>query len=218
MIHHKPRAFHRRPWRAATELAELSLPPPDGLEAYQPKQKYLLVEQRWNQSVDVHSNVLAIVFKLLRAQSDAELRAALKLFAERVKAPDLQSARESLLRWLQTTLRLEFSELNVNMEEKMGILFDQRFKRYEDLLEYEAIEKGRKKGILEGRQEGLQQGLQQGLREVLQDLLQLDDQGNQSQLQSHVAEKINAANPDQLREWIKSLARGANPRQLFGAG
>lgn len=212
----------RQPWRAATELAELSLPPPDGLEAYQPKQKYLLVEQRWNQSVDVHSNVLAIVFKLLRAQSDAELRAALKLFAERVKAPDLQPARESLLRWLQTTLRLEFSELNVDMEEKMGILFDQRFKRYEDLLEYEAIEKGRKKGILEGRQEGLdeglQQGLQQGLREVLQDLLQLDDQGNQSQLQSHIAEKINAANPDQLREWIKSLARGANPRQLFGGG
>ena len=104
----------------------------------------------------------------------------------------------------------------------MGILFDQRFKRYEDLLEYEAIEKGRKKGIQEGRQEGLdeglQQGLQQGLREVLQDILQLGDQHDQSQLQSHIAEKINAANPDQLREWIRSLARGANPRQLFGAG
>ena len=226
MIHHKPRAFHRRPWRAATELAELSLPPPQGLEAYQPQQKYLLVEQRWNQSVDVHSNVLAIVFKLLRAQSDAELRTALKLFAERVKAPDLQPARESLLRWLQTTLRLEFSELDIDLEEQMDILFNQRFKRYEDLLEYEAIEKGRKKGIQEGRQEGLdeglqqgmQQGMQQGLREVLQDILQLRDQSNKSPLQSHIVEKINAANPDQLREWIKSLARGANPRQLFGGG
>ena len=64
----------------------------------------------------------------------------------------------------------------------------------------------------------MQQGTQQSLREVWQDILQLRDQGNQSQWQSHIAEKINAANPDQLREWIKSLARGANPRQLFGGG
>jgi hypothetical protein len=39
------------------------LPPPEGLEAFQPRQKYLLVEQRWNQTLDVHSNVLAIIFK-----------------------------------------------------------------------------------------------------------------------------------------------------------
>jgi len=45
----------------------------------------------------------------------------------------------------------------------------------------------------------MQQGTQQSLREVLQDILQLRDQGNQSQWQSHIAGKINAANPDQLR-------------------
>lgn len=204
----------RQPWRAATELAELSLPPPQGLEAYQPRQKYLLVEQRWNQAADVNSNVLAIIFQLLCSQSDAEMRLALRLFAERVKAPDLQPARENLLRWLQTTLRLEFSELDVDTEEKMDILFNQRFKRYEDLLEYEAIEKGRKKGL----QEGLDEGLRQGLRQVLQDIIELGDPCSQGHLPDTIAAKINAANPDQLREWIKSLARGVNPNQLFGQG
>lgn len=163
---------------------------------------------------DVNSNVLAIIFQLLCSQSDAEMRAALRLFAERVKAPDLQPARESLLRWLQTTLRLEFSELDVDTEEKMDILFNQRFKRYEDLLEYEAIEKGRKKGL----QEGLDEGLRQGLRQVLQDIIELGDPCSQGHLPDTIAAKINAANPDQLREWIKSLARGVNPNQLFGQG
>lgn len=208
----------RHPWRAARELADLSLPPPQGLEAFQPRQQYLLVEQQWNQSVDRHSNVLAIVFQLLRSQSDAELRKALALFAERVRMPDLQPARESLLRWLQSTLRLEFSELDFVSEEKMDILFNQRFKRYEDLLEYEAIEKGRKKGIQEGMQQGVQQGMQQGLRQVLQDLLGLSEPGKSNQLPRGVAEKIDAANTDQLSGWIKSLARGVEPRQLFGEG
>jgi predicted transposase/invertase (TIGR01784 family) len=220
----------RRPWRAATELAELTLPPPEGLEAFQPRQKYLLVEQRWNQSVDVHSNVLAIIFQLLRSTNDADLRAALRLFAERVKAPDLQPARASLMRWLQSTLRLEFSELDVDTEEKMDILFNQRFKRYEDLLEYEAIEKGRKKGHQEGLaegldegrqqgiQQGMQQGMQQGLRLALQDILQLSDPNNGGELPGYIAEKIHVADIDQLSEWIKSLARGVPPRQLFGPG
>jgi len=210
----------RRPWRAATDLAGLMLPPPEGLEAFQPRQKYLLVEQRWNQTLDVHSNVLAIIFKLLRSQNDAEMRAALRLFAERVKAPDLQPARASLMRWLQSTLRLEFSELDVDTEEKMDILFNQRFKRYEDLLEYEAIEKGRKKGIQEGLQEGLQQGMQQGmqqgLRLALQDILQLSDPDKGGALPGYISEKINAAAIEQLSLWIKSLARGVPPRQLFG--
>lgn len=213
----------RRPWRAATDLVGLMLPPPDGLEAFQPRQKYLLVEQRWNQSLEVHSNVLAIIFQLLRSTSDAEMRAALKLFAERVQAPDLQPARASLMRWLQSTLQLEFSELDVDTEEKMDILFNQRFKRYEDLLEYEAIEKGRKKGhqeglaegLDEGRQQGVEQGLQQGLRRALQDIVQLGTPTKGEELPGYITEKISAANIDQLSEWIKLLARGVPPHQLF---
>ena len=198
----------RRPWHAATELAQLMWQAPDGLQHLQAQQKYLLIDQHHCRSVGKHGNVVAILFRLMRSRTDAEMRAALALFVERMKAPDMQAARDSLTRWLGMTLQEEFNETSISLEEEPTMLFDKKFKRYEDLLEYEAIEKGRAKGREEGRQEGL--------RIILRDLLQelvADDS-----MSVEVSEKISAANSEQLQAWIKSLAKGANPRQLFAGG
>lgn len=204
-----------KPWRASTDLAQLMLPPPEGLERFQPSQRYLLIDQRRNACADGRSNVLAILFRLMRSHTDAELREALDAFVERMKAPDMLRARDSLARWIQAVLRDEFCETNISLEEGPAMLFNKRFKKYEDLLEYEAIERGRVKGREEGREEGRQEGRQEGLRQALQDVVQTLVSDREGDLPADMSEKILAADEDELRGWIRSLAGGVKPRQIF---
>ncbi|GJI89455.1 hypothetical protein [Duganella hordei] len=171
------------------------VPAPRGLEDFQPRQKYLLVDQHHGIAPD--SNVLGILFRLLRSRTNAEMREALSLFVERMKKPDMAPARDSLTRWLQTTLQDEFSETNMDFEEGPTMLFDKRFKKYEDLLEYEAIQKGRK----------------EGQRLALQDVLS----ARGIAITNKISEKINAADVVQLSVWTRELARGQTPDDLLTA-
>jgi hypothetical protein len=193
----------RKPWRASTDLTKLMLPPPEGLERFQPSQHYLLIDQHRNVSADGRSNVLAILFRLMRSHTDEQLREVLSVFAERMKLPDMLRARDSLVRWVQAVLRDEFCETNISMEEGPAMLFNKRFKKYEDLLEFEAIERGRAKGRAEG------------LRLALQDVLQTVTADSSDGLPADMDEKISAADVKQLRRWLKLLVGGATPQQVF---
>lgn len=77
------------------------------------------------------------------------------------------------------------------------MLFDKRFKKYEDLLEYEAIQKGRK----------------EGQRLALQDVLS----ARGIAITNKISEKINAADVVQLSVWTRELARGRTPDDLLTA-
>nr|WP_315219017.1 Rpn family recombination-promoting nuclease/putative transposase [uncultured Duganella sp.] len=189
----------RKPWRASTDLAKLMLPPPEGLERYQPSQHYLLIDQHRNVGADGRSNVLAILFRLMRSHTDGEMREALRAFADRMKLPDMLPARDSLVRWVQVVLRDEFCETDMSLEEGPAMLFDKRFKKYEDLLEFEAIQRGRAEGV----------------RLVLQDVLQEMTDDCKAELPADMDEKISAADVPQLRRWVKLLVGGAKPQQVF---
>lgn len=210
-----------RPWRGSKDLAGLMLAPPAGLEHFQPRQRYLLIDQHRSLATADPANILGILFRLLGAKSNADLLSALGAFAERMKAPDIARARDSLARWVYTTLQDEFGEANMNFEEEPVMLFNRRFKTYEALLEYEAVNRGRTEGLEEGRREGLQQGMQQGRREgehgalkgVLQTLL---DRQN-APLPGGVADKVEHADAAQLSAWIQALIDGSDPAQVFTA-
>lgn len=196
--------YHGRPpWYAATDLADLMLPAPEGLEQFQPRQQYLLVEQHENFPNCRESNLLNILFQFLQAKTDAAMRAALALFIQRVAAPDMQPARDSLMQWVQSTLQHEFIESKVTLEEVSTMLFDQKFKKYEDLLEHEAIERGRLRGMREA------------LQLALSDILVSGGKESDSQLPAFMSEKIDAADVSQLRKWIRSVARGSDPHHIF---
>ena len=187
------------------------LAPPEGLEQFQPAQKYLLIDQQRNLTATDPSNVLAILFRVMRSTTDADMRTALHVFAERMKAPDMRKARDSLMRWLQSTLREEFLETPMIMEEVPTMLFNKRFKKYEDLLEFEAIGRGRAEGLKEGRQEGREEGQRIALQQVLRSLLTKRGEDIPPQM----TERIVAANAEQLNTWLDLLLGGAQPRQIF---
>ena len=124
-------------------------------------------------------------------------------------------ARENLARWMQTVLQEEFSETNIILEEDPGMLFDKRFKKYEDLLEYEAIERGRVKGRIEGREEGREEGVKEGLRAALESVVQSATARHGKHVPEGTTEQIAAADSAQLTRWLKALFEGASPHELF---
>lgn len=194
----------RRPWRGSKDLAELMMAPPAGLERFQPRLQYMLIDQHRSMTTTDPANILGIVFRLLGAKSNADLLSALGAFAGRMKAPDISHARDSLARWVCTTLQDEFGEANMSSEGEPMMLFNRRFKTYEALLEFEAVERGRQEGLKEGRLV---------LQEVLANLLARDGVSPSSD----ISEKIAAADTAQLSVWIQALAKGGNPAEVLTA-
>ena len=227
----------RRPWRASRELAELLLSPPAGLEAYQPRQQYMLIDQHRHMNPDDPANILGILFRLLRAKTNKQMLSALSDFAERMKAPDVALARDGLTRWVCTTLQDEFDEPNMKSGEEPVMLFNRRFKTYEALLEYEAVARGRRKGLQEGRRRGLQQGMEQGMEQGMQQgvqqgrveglqegehlalkgVLQTLLERRNTPLPVDLAKKVADADAVQLSAWIQALIDGRDPAQVFTA-
>lgn len=200
----------RRPWHAVIELADLTLPPPDGLAQFQAQQRYLLIDQHHDAA---RGDIVSLLFGVLRATTDAEVRAAAIAFAGRMQQPDLESARTSLTNWLQLTLIDGVGDANLNIEEDLAMPPKPKY-TFEEVFNDEFFAR-LMTGPDEARRQGVEQGMQQGellaLRNVLGDLLVGD-------VPEEAGRKIADADSGQLRAWIKSLTAGASPRQLFAEG
>lgn len=66
-----------RLWHAATELAQLMLPPPARLERFQANQQYLPIDQHHD---GARGNIVALLFRLLYSRTEAELHGTLADF------------------------------------------------------------------------------------------------------------------------------------------
>ncbi|HEX5343390.1 MAG TPA: Rpn family recombination-promoting nuclease/putative transposase [Duganella sp.] len=200
----------RRPWHAAIELAELMLPPPDGLAPFQAQQRYLLIDQHHDGE---HGNIVALLLRLLRSRTVAERDVALNAAVARFMLPDLAPVRASLKRWVLLTLCDAEDSTNIDWEEGLD-MSTKRQPRYNGLITEEFIRRllqPQEEALQEGMQQGMQQGELLALRNVLEDLLVGD-------VPAEAAPKIADADSGQLRAWIKSLIAGASPRQVFAEG
>ena len=200
----------RQPWSAAIELADLMLPAPEGLQSFQARQRYMLIDQYHG---GAHGNIVALLFRALHARTEAEAITAAGALSARLRQEDMASVRESLQRWLQLTLPGDSADTIMDFEEDMTMparrkIYSQEFFRQLLLPVQECREEGRQ----EGRQEGLEEGERLALQGVLNDMLVGKEAPH------NVAEKIAGAGNLQLRAWIKLLIDGASPRQVFAEG
>jgi len=202
----------RRPWRAATELAQLMLPPPAGLEQLQASQRYLLIDQYHD---GVRGDIVGLLFRVLRAVTESEVRIAAAAFAQRVRQADLAPARESLTRWLRLTLQDDYGETMMDREEDTLMPPNRKYK-FDDVFTDEFFDRlltGPDESREQGRQQGMQEGMQLGERRALRQVL--NDLTCGADLPVKAVDDITNADCAQLRTWISALIGGASPRQLF---
>ena len=93
-------------WNAATDVADCFIKPPDGLEAFQPRLRYLLLDvHRLMQSrTKKIRNFAEAVFRMEANRGKDEVFAVIRELAEMLRAPGLKSLRRALNVWTKNLL------------------------------------------------------------------------------------------------------------------
>jgi hypothetical protein len=193
------------PWHAATGMAQLMLPAPAGLERFQPSQHYLLIDRHHGHG---HGGIVGLLFQLLSAGTDVAMRLAIDAIAERIRAPDMDAARDSLVRWLRLTLQEASPQTSMDLEEGFTMGMQRKF-TFEEMFDPGMFERPIAKAREQAFSEGLEEGERIALRRMVHSLLSEDS------ATPEVAAMIAAANTEQLNGWIAALLKGVSPRQVF---
>jgi predicted transposase YdaD len=195
-----------RPWNACGELRHLISQAPEGLEVFQASQRYLLIDQRSVDPIELNSsrNLVAALFRLELSDSPHVLTDVIATLSTWLRSEEQASLRRSIALWIA---RLEQREsrggLLLDVEnllegDEMGERFERKFATWADALEDQGVQKGLAKGREEGRVEGRGEGELIALRSTLLRLL-----GRRfGQASGAAGARIEQASLDQITRWI----------------
>ena len=157
-------------WTAAAELGELIEPVGAELRAYQPSQRYLVVDERRAEVDDLPAgNLMRAVVGLERSGSPEDLRRVVEWLQGRLGAPVDAELRGAFVDWVMrlagrltpggesqgAAVVRTLEEARVTLEERVAQWPKQWFREGRE----EGLEQGREQGLEQGREEGLEQGL-----------------------------------------------------------
>jgi hypothetical protein len=180
-----------RPWRAATDIAELLPVLPAGLADYAPRMKYLLLDKHRFDDAGLRPmrNLLASVMRLeLNPDKQTHIEAMADLRRLLSGAPELKRVFSA---WLNTFVadRPDLAESGALdlQENEMGIR--------------ENLERWQKEAIAQGVQQGMQQGMEQGVQQGEALLLQRLLAKRFGPLPSAIIERLASASREQIETW-----------------
>ncbi|HEX3128241.1 MAG TPA: Rpn family recombination-promoting nuclease/putative transposase [Thermoanaerobaculia bacterium] len=191
----------KRPWQAASEVADLIEAVPGGLEAYRPRLRYALLDESQIPEMELESerNLAAALFRLEKSR---DLEALKQEVGRLAAAPGLDDGlRRSVQTWLtQVLLPAKFP--GASMAETEGL------KEIHTMLAERVMEwtqEWKKEGLEEGLQRGRQEGRREGLA-AFQDFLLVQMEERFGPLPSSVRPRIEQIqDPEELKTLGKRL-------------
>src|SRR5690606_7436310 len=102
-------------WKSATNLSELLLAPPEGLEPWQPAQRYLLIDENAldTNRLDGRRNLAAALFRLEHSRSLEDLRRVVVSLMGWLGTEQQAPLRQSLKRWTLRLLRRKMQDESI---------------------------------------------------------------------------------------------------------
>jgi flagellar biosynthesis/type III secretory pathway protein FliH len=221
-----------RPWSAALDLAELIEEVPGGLERYQPRFRYCLLDEgrMAEEELEPLRNLAAALFRLEKSRDAVEIERVLTALIEWLQAPQQSSLRQAFAVWIVKVLSNRLPGVEIpqvaDLQEVKSMLAE-RITEWTLQWKQEGFEQGLEKGLEKGREEGLEQGLEKGLEQGLekgheQSLAQLRGvllQGLEDRFGS-IPESVRGkvAAMDSIQEIAKLIARTATVPSLEAVG
>jgi hypothetical protein len=163
--------------------------PPDGLEAYRPSLRYLLLDERRLQQHPERKvrNFADAVFRMEGSRRLEDAIAVARTLDEMLRTPGLREVRRAFGQWIKalllrraTTPMIEEVSAIQDVFEELEMLTQRRETWFDDEIEQsylqgqeKGLEKGLEKGREEGREEGREKGREEGKRSVARNLIKL---------------------------------------------
>lgn len=207
----------REPWPYPTSLSACRPQTPPGLETLQPELNYMLVGR------STKPGVITALLELDQADVErTDFEAQTRLLSAWLVRQKNENLTRTLINWVKLRLKAQFPELELasalTMEE-IDMEIQQRFRTFEDRLEYHAMmrarREGRQEGLQEGRQEGMQKGRQEGRHEALLATLETYFKHAGMPPSPAALNAMHHASPELLQQWINTiLETGRVPQEL----
>jgi predicted transposase/invertase (TIGR01784 family) len=152
-------------WGAAREIAELIATVPGGLQQYQPRLRYLLLDERRMADSELESlrNLAAALFRLEKSRGPEDIERVLVALIDWLGNPEQEELRRTFVEWIVEDL-IPSRVPGVHLP-KVKDLQEVRSM----IAELDWTKQWKQEGLEEGREEGLKQGLEKGLEKGLEE-------------------------------------------------
>lgn len=214
-------------WYAKQELSDLIQAAPTRLEAYQPQQRYLLIDQGlWAKNKALpQNNLTALLFLLEHSEDVAEAQQLLQQLDK--QSAQFRELRRAILSWLRHVYlprvapdvslfdNYSFDEVHDMIE------LDPRRWGYKERIEgrEEGLLEGKEAGIVigreEGHEEGMQKGLEEGLKRAQLAILLRQLESKFGPLSADLKERLQSASNEQREAWALQLLQANSLQELF---
>jgi hypothetical protein len=204
------------PWSASTELGELIMDAPAGLEGLQARQRFQLIDQHSFDPATLagSKNLVAALFRLELSDSPdvlIETVATLGMWlGDDAQAP----LRRSIGNWIERLQQREFDGIampglrSLLEGETMGERYQRKYATWADALE----DRGLQKGLAKGREQGREEGRLDAMRGMLKRLLVQ----RFGALQVAVLARIDSAQADDIERWTDRVLGADSLDSVFG--
>ena len=188
-------------WSAVTDAADCFIHPPDGLEAFQPKLRYLLLDAhslKLNRTKKIR-NFADAVFRMETNRGKADLFAVIKALAEMLSAPELKPLRRAFNVWIKGLLKRHAPDYKI-FDKISGVDI---FEEY-DMAEAVYVNWGdeiREKALSEGEAKLL-------IRQLTRRF---------GPLPKWAQNRVSKAKSVQLEEWADAVLDASNLTEVLGA-
>ena len=156
------------PWGAKRNMRDLIDEPGSALLAYQPSQRYAMVDER-HASADYAGERTRAVALLEQSRSPADLAQVAGVLTDILGGPDADELRRAFAGWLWVLFRrmqppgeppAPPPELTL---EKVRMTLEERVARWPEQWRQQGIEEGMARGIERGIEQGMERGIEQGI-------------------------------------------------------
>ena len=188
-------------WNAATDVADCFIDPPDGLEAFLPKLRYLLLdEQRLQQSrTEEIRNFADAVFRMEANRSNDKILAVIEALTEMLNAPEMEALQRVFNVWTMGLLQRHAPDTETSKKlKKIKNIFKER-KMAEAIYESWG-DAYQKKGEKKGKTEFLTRLLSRRF----------------GQLPKWAENRISKAEPEQIENWGDAVLDASNLTEVLG--
>ncbi|MBP1151276.1 Rpn family recombination-promoting nuclease/putative transposase [Methylocaldum sp. RMAD-M] len=197
-------------WSAPTDIADLIVPVPGGLETYRPRLRYFLLDEgRYAESeLAPLRNLAAALFRLENSRTPQDVERILAALGTWLQAPEQSSLRRAFTVWLKRVFlpgRLPGVELGrINDLQEVQSMLAERVTEW--------TEEWKRQGMEKGLQQGRQEGRQEGEATLLLRLLEL----RFGPLEETHRERLRHADADTLLQWGERVLTAQAIEDVFG--